>query len=356
MVASILEWNSLIKQSNNVMSESTSKYKRIFEEFLIEEYKKSRASNALTDKILTPAIREAVLRGGKRIRPALSLLSCEATSSTGSYLPALPVALAFELAHCASLVQDDIFDNAAVRRSQPTVYQSFGAVKAVLSADYIIFDIFRTVASYEHLKISKSKLIKMINYICNSGQATIEGELMDVALSQNTDVSQKEYVEMISLKTAKLFGAATALGALAGGASTKESDIMQEYGYNIGLAFQIMDDILDVIGNIATTGKMPFKDLENNSSNIVIIHALTTTDPLKRSTIRSMLWKKSIPTDVEAIMNMLNDLGSIEYALSLAAKYDEKARKSLRSLSGSPARDSLEKLSFLPSLNAVGQS
>jgi geranylgeranyl pyrophosphate synthase len=338
------------------MSESTSKYKQIFEEFLSEEYRKSRASNALTDKILTPSIREAVLRGGKRLRPSLSLLSCEATSNTGSYLPALPVALAFELAHCASLVQDDIFDNAAVRRSQPTVYQSFGAVKAVLSADYIIFDIFRAVASYEHFKLSKSKLIKMINYICDAAQATIEGELMDVALSQNNDVSQKEYVEMVGLKTAKLFSAATALGAVAGGASSKKTDMMQEYGFNIGIAFQIMDDVLDVIGNIATTGKMPFKDLENNSSNIVIIHALTSTDPLKRSTIRSMLWKKSIPPDVGAIMNMLNDLGSIEYALSLASKYNEKARKSVRRLSESSAKDALEKLSFLPSLDAVDHS
>ncbi len=338
------------------MSESTSKYKRIFEEFLNENYKKSRASNALADKILTPAVREAVLRGGKRIRPALTLLSCEATSSTGSYLPALPVALSFELAHCASLVQDDIFDNAVIRHNSPSLYQSFGAVKAVLSSDYIIFDIFKALTSYEHLKVSKSKLIKMMNYICDAGQSTIEGELMDVALSQNTEVSQKEYIEMISLKTAKLFGAATALGALAGGASTRQTDFMHEYGYNIGLSFQIMDDILDVIGDIATTGKMPFKDLENNSSNIVIIHALTTTDPLKRNTIRSMLWKKTLPFDAEAIMNVLNDLGSIEYALSLASKFNEKARKCLRTLAHNPAREALEKLSFLPSLNSSSSS
>jgi geranylgeranyl pyrophosphate synthase len=354
-LASILEWNTVIKESNNVMNESISKYKHIFEEFLEQEYRKSRASNALTDKILTPAVRGAVLRGGKRIRPALALMSCEAVSSTGSYLAALPVALAFELAHCASLVQDDIFDNAAIRRNQPTVYQSFGAVKAVLSSDYLLFDIFRAVASYEHFKVSKSKIIRMISYICDSAQSTIEGELMDVALSQNSEVSEKDYINMIGLKTAKLFGASTALGALAGGASRREDDLMHEYGYNVGLAFQIMDDVLDIIGNIATTGKMPFKDLENNSSNIVIIHALTTTDPLKRSMVRSMLWRKSIPPNVETIMNVLNELGSIEYALSLAAKFNEKARKSLHGLAASPARDALERLSYLPALSAIGQ-
>jgi geranylgeranyl pyrophosphate synthase len=354
-MASILEWNSIIKESNHVMSESVSKYKRIFEEFLDREYRKTRTSNAVTEQILNPALREAVLRGGKRLRPALSLLSCEAVSTAGSYLPALPVALAFELAHCASLVQDDIFDNAAIRRNQPTVYQSFGAVKAVLSSDFLIFDIFRAVASYEHLKVSRGKLIKMINCICEAAQCTIEGELMDVALSQNSEVSQKDYIEMIGLKTAKLFGASTALGALSGGGTRREEDLMQEYGYNVGLAFQIMDDVLDIIGNIATTGKMPFKDLENNSSNIVIIHALTTTDPLKRSMIRSMLWRKSIPPDTQAIMNVLNELGSIEYALSLAAKFNEKARNSLQRLAPSQARDSLERLSYLPSLHAVGQ-
>jgi geranylgeranyl pyrophosphate synthase len=338
------------------MNESISKYKHIFEEFLSQEYRKNRTSNALSEKILVPALREAVLNGGKRIRPALALLSCEAVSSTGSYLPALPVALAFELAHCASLVQDDIFDNAAIRRSRPTVYQSFGAVKAVLSSDYLIFDIFRALASYEHLKISKNKIIRMINYICDAAQSTIEGELMDVALSQNSQVSEKDYLEMIGLKTAKLFGASSALGALAGGASKREDDLMREFGYNVGLAFQIMDDVLDIIGNIASTGKIPFKDLENNSSNIVIIHALTTADPLKRSMIRSMLWKKSIPPDIPAIVKVLNELGSIEYSLMLASTFNEKARRSLHGLPPSPARDALERLSYLPAINAVGHS
>jgi geranylgeranyl pyrophosphate synthase len=350
LCASILEWNSLIKHSNEITNESTSKYKQIFEQFLDQEFKKKRGSNAITEKVLTPSIREAVIRGGKRIRPALALLSCEAISGSGSYARALPVALAFELAHCASLVQDDIFDNAALRRNQPTIYQSFGAVKAVLSSDYIIFEIFRSVSAYENLNFSTKKVIKMINYICDAAEATIEGELLDVALSLNTQLppSQKEYLEMIGLKTAKLFAASTALGALAGGATARQTDKMYEYGYNLGLAFQIMDDVLDIIGNIATTGKMPLKDLENNSSNIVIINALTTSDPMKRNLVRSMLWKKSVPADADSLIKILNDLGSIEVSISLASKFNEKARKSLRGLPDSPAKEILEKLSLSP--------
>lgn len=350
MCASIVEWTSLIKQSNEIANESTLRYKQIFEEFLNQEYKKSYGSNAITEKVLTPSVREAVIRGGKRIRPALALLCCEAISGSGSYAKALPIALAFELAHSASLIQDDIFDNAALRRNQPTVYQSFGAVKAILSSDYIIFDIFRSISSYEQLNISKKKVIKMINYICEAAQATIEGELLDVAFSQNTQLppSQKEYIEMIGLKTAKLFAASTALGALAGGATKKQTDKLYEFGYNIGLAFQIMDDVLDIVGNIATTGKMPLKDLENNASNIVIIHALATSDPLRRSMVRSMLWKKSIPADAESLTKVLNELGSIEYAISLAAKFNEKARRAIKSLPDSPAKEALEKLSLSP--------
>lgn len=353
--STIVEWNSLIRQSNHETSEQVAKYKELFEGFLEQQYKKSRGSNAITSKVLTPAIWEAVLRGGKRVRPILSLLSCEAISGSESYAKALPVALAFELAHCASLVQDDIFDNAALRRSQPTIYQSFGAVKAVLSSDYLIFEIFRNVASYEHINISRSKIVKMINYLCDAAQGTIEGELLDVILSQNTDIppSQKEYIEMIGLKTAKLFAAATALGALVGGASKSGTERMYRYGYNLGIAFQMVDDVLDIIGNIATTGKMPFKDLENNSSNIVIIHALTASDPLKRNIVRSMLWKRSIPGDAESIVKILNDLGSIEYALSLASKFNERARKCLKGLPSSQAKLALERLSLVPGLKTV---
>jgi geranylgeranyl pyrophosphate synthase len=350
MGASLLEWDSLIKQSNDLLSEYTDRYTKIFDEFLNEHYKKTLGSNALTEKVLSPAIRNSVLKGGKRIRPALSLLSCEAISGSGSYARALPVALAFELAHCASLVQDDIFDNASLRRGRPTLYQSLGAVTAILSSDYIIFEIFRAITSYEHVKISKSKVMKMLSYIVDAAQGTIQGELMDVALSQNTEIppSQKEYIELIGLKTAQLFAASTALGALAGGATKGKTDAMYEYGYNLGLAFQILDDVLDIIGSITMTGKMPLKDLENNSSNIVIIHALSATDRSKKAMVRSMLWKKTIPADVQYLTTVLNELGSIEYALSLAAKFNEKARRALKSIPDTPARKVLEKLSLTP--------
>jgi geranylgeranyl pyrophosphate synthase len=283
--------------------------------------------------------------GGKRLRPILVLMSCEAVS--GQYTTALPAALSYELAHEASLVQDDIIDDSDMRHDKETVHKRRGITKAILVSDLLIFDIFSQLAKYGSSTLSKKKLAQLMSYISRAANLTIKGEFLESDLTKQQEISEKEYLEVAGLKTGSLLAAASASGALVAGASEKVTDAMYRFGYNLGIAFQIRDDILDIAGDASQLGKPVMKDLQNNACNIVLINAMEKADVYKKNLINSMLYKKWFAiSDMKGLLDLLGELKSIDNASKLSEKYTSKSRECLNTLRGSATKDKLISLTY----------
>jgi geranylgeranyl pyrophosphate synthase len=294
---------------------------------------------------LSKEARVVMEAGGKRLRPVLVLMGCEAVS--GQFETAMPAALAYELAHEASLVQDDIFDNSDLRHDRDTVHKRQGLIVAVLVSDLMIFEIFTQLAKYETSELTKTKITKLMNYISKAANLTIKGEFLEAKYATKSSFSEEEYLEVAKLKTGSLLAATAASGALVGGASDEIVDSLYQFGLNLGIAFQIRDDILDVSGDQAQLGKPVLKDLQNNVCNIVLINALERGDAYHKSQINSMLYKKWFAmSDVQSLQSLLNELRAVEYASTLAEKYTSLSRKCLVSLLESPVKDKLLGLTY----------
>ena len=194
--------------------------------------------------------------GGKRVRPALVLAGCEMFS--GDVNDAIAPALGIEIFHNFTLLHDDIMDKADIRRGKPTVHKKWNDNTAILSGDVMQIVAYQYIAKTktEHLKEVIDLFSAMATEIC-------EGQQLDMNFETRTDVSADEYLEMIRLKTAVLLGAALKIGAIIGNASETDQNLLYDFGVNLGLAFQLKDDLLDVYGNSATFGKKIGGDISN---------------------------------------------------------------------------------------------
>ena len=283
--------------------------------------------------------------GGKKLRSSVSLLACEAVS--GSFRQAIPIAISYELAHSASLTQDDIIDDSATRHNKPTAHTRHGVTTAILISDMILFEIFDQLAEYVGKDSSPRRSASLIRLVARAAKETGEGEFLEMQLSKKPDPSVDDYIGLAGLKTGALFGAAAASGGVVGGGKPRTVKGLYEYGRNLGIAFQIVDDVLDVTGRTEEMGKPMFKDLQNNTSNIVLIHALSHGDHVKKSAIRTMMAKSAYGVvDAEGLQGILDDLGSVEYASDQCAKHASIARTNLSALPVSESKRTLEKLTY----------
>jgi geranylgeranyl diphosphate synthase type I len=283
--------------------------------------------------------------GGKRLRPIITLLTCEALKD--SYADAVPIAVAYELAHAASLTQDDIIDNSPTRHNRPTAHTAHGVTTAILLSDVMLFNIFEMLTEYDDADVSKAQLTNLIRYVAKSAKEAAEGEYLEMQLSKKAEPTIEEYVKLAGLKTGALFGAAAASGAIVGGGKPRVVKEMYEFGKNLGVAFQMVDDILDMTGTSTEMGKPMLKDLQNNAANVVVVHALRHADPGRRNQIRSLMIRSLYGfVDVEELLAILDDLGSVEYAAGLCEKHAALARGKLKCLPDGEAREILEKVTL----------
>jgi len=292
-----------------------------------KELRKRRDPNS---KIMSLAY-DFVETGGKRLRPSITLMVCE--SLKGSFKDALPVAVAYELAHTASLVQDDIIDNSPTRHNMPTAHTLHGTTTAILLSDMMIFQMFQMLAEYSDLEITKEQLATLLGYIAKSAKEAAEGEYMEMQLSKKVDSTVEDYVKLAGLKTGALFGAAAASGAIVGGAKPRVIKDMYDFGRNLGIEYQMVDDILDLTGSSVEMGKPMLQDLHNNASNIVVIHALAHADAKTGGILRSVMARSAFGLgNVADLLGIFDDLGSVEFASQLSKKHAMMARSKLRSL------------------------
>lgn len=281
--------------------------------------------------------------GGKRLRPITTLLACEALK--GSYRDALPIAAAYELAHTASLTQDDIIDRSATRHNMPSAHTAHGTTTAILLSDMMIFEIFQRLAEYADYATSKEQLGTLVGYIAKAAKEAAEGEYLEMELSRKVDSTVEDYLELAGLKTGALFGAAAASGAIVGGAKQRVIKDIYEFGRNLGIEFQMLDDILDLTGSSDEMGKPMLKDLQNNASNIVVIHALSHADARTGGILRSSMARSTYGlADVDELLGIFDDLGSVKFAAELSRKHAALARSRLRFLPRGRPKEILENI------------
>jgi len=301
-----------------------------------DELRKRRDPNS---KIMSLAY-EFVETGGKRLRPSITLMVCE--SLKGSFRDALPVAVAYELAHTASLVQDDIIDNSPTRHNMPTAHKLHGTTTAILLSDMMIFQMFQMLAEYSDFDVTKEQLATLLGYVAKSAKEAAEGEYMEMGLSKKIDSTVEDYVRLAGLKTGALFGAAAASGAIVGGARPKVIKDIYDFGRNLGIEYQMVDDILDLTGSSEEMGKPMLQDLHNNASNIVVIHALSHADAKTGGVLRSVMARSAFGLgNVADLLGIIDDLGSVEFAAQLAQKHAAIARSKLKCLPKGEARSVL---------------
>ncbi len=259
--------------------------------------------------------------GGKRIRPVCVLMGNELF---GDIIPdAYHAATAIELFHNFSLIHDDIMDKAPMRRGMETVHQKYGESTALLAGDVMF------VRAYEYLnKIGINNLQKVLYLFNETAAAVCEGQQLDMDFEKRPAVGLEEYVNMITLKTSVLLAASLQLGAILGGASEGNQHHLYEFGKNLGIAFQVQDDYLDVFGDPEKFGKQVGGDILSNKKTFLTIHAMATASPEQLSLLEQLMQGNSADK-VEQVMQIFKDCKVDEWAHQLKEKYLQTALQHL---------------------------
>jgi len=264
------------------------------------------------------------LLGGKRMRPAFVLLSAGCLGAIEQ--PAIQMGAALEMVHTATLVHDDILDEADTRRHEPTANSKWGNKVGVLLGDYLFTHSFH-VASFSESTAAVRMLASSSNRVC-------EGEMRQNNWRGNFELSESDYTQMISDKTAELTACASGVGALLGGGTAEQVEAFRNYGLNIGIAFQIVDDLLDVAGQADTVGKTLGTDLLNQKPTLPVIHCLANLPADQKDSFLELL--TSGTATPEQAIPVLESTRSIEYSRSVAANYATKSIDFANSLNDSP--------------------
>lgn len=267
-------------------------------------------------------IRYAMASGGKRLRPMLALMAAELFG--GKEEDVLPAAMALEMFHNFTLLHDDLMDGAPVRRGRPTVYKQFGDNTAILSGDQMLIEAYRLIAEVPAHTLSRvlPLFTKMATEIC-------EGQQYDMNFEQRSDVTIPEYMTMIRLKTSVLLGTALHIGALIAGASEDDQEAIYSFGVNLGLAFQIQDDMLDCWGDPATFGKRVGGDIVDNKKSLAMLLALQNASTEQHERLRAAM---AIPDEDEKIAAVLAIYNEIGVRRMLEAEINDYTQRALRDL------------------------
>ncbi len=269
--------------------------------------------------------------GGKRIRPALLLLSSRLFGKNGRN--AIRLGAVVEIIHTATLVHDDIIDEAETRRGRAAANTQWGNSKCVLAGDWLYMQAFKIAVQERNFRV--------LDVLIDLTQQMVEGELLQLE-KLGRCISLDEYFDLIYRKTACLFSVCMRLGAIVGGASTEQEEKLAQYGRAAGMAFQIVDDVLDLTASEEVLGKPVGSDLREGKVTMAVIHALERCTPAERALIETVLQERAFKNVGHAqVLEVLNRYGSLEAALVQANEYAETARKALAGFPDSEIRRAL---------------
>ncbi len=269
--------------------------------------------------------------GGKRLRPALLLLAAKLLGYVGR--SAVRLGSVVEIIHTATLVHDDIIDEAETRRGRPSANTQWGNAKCVLAGDWLYMQAFKVALEERNFRI--------LDLLIALTQQMVEGELLQME-KLGRCIAEQEYLDLIFRKTACLFSVSMRLGAVLAGATEEQERHLGEYGRSLGLAFQIVDDVLDLTASEEVLGKPVASDLREGKATLAVIHALERCTPVEHKVIEQVLRDRAfLSVQHIDILDILSRYRSIEYAMDMACAHAESARKHLSGFAESEAKRAL---------------
>jgi len=261
--------------------------------------------------------------GGKRLRPALLLLASGACGYTGD--TAIRLGAVVEIIHTATLVHDDVIDEAEVRRGKPSINQRWGNQTSVLGGDWLYMQAFNLALRERNFYI--------LDLLIELTQMMVEGELMQLEWVGRLDVTEDEHLSLVHRKTAYLFSVCARLGAVLAGAEAKDEQRLGDYGWNLGMAFQLADDLLDFTASERVLGKPVGNDLREGKVTLPMILALKQCTPEERESVQRVVSDQSYDgTSFRAVLGLLEKYGAIERVRVRALDYIENATAQLATL------------------------
>ena len=265
--------------------------------------------------------------GGKRMRPALLLMACDLFG--GDVKKAISPALAIEVFHNFTLMHDDIMDNAPLRRGKTTVHERWNKNVGILSGDVMLIEGYKLM-----MNVDQHLLRPILNIFNDTAVGVCEGQQLDMEFETRNDVDIDEYINMIRLKTAVVLGGALKIGALVGGASDKDAVSLHTFGEQLGVAFQLQDDILDVYGDPEKFGKQVGGDIISNKKTYLLLKALELANPSQKAGLKQWLSAPSPnpKAKVSAITEIYNQLQVRRYAEEAMQTYADQAFAALDSI------------------------
>ena len=281
-----------------------------------QEFGRDAVSSVAAITEITEYLREG---GGKRLRPSLLLLACHSLGFKGAAMHRLGAVV--EMVHTATLVHDDIIDGAELRRGRPSPNTTWGNSRCVLAGDWLYMQAFRIALGEQNFRI--------LDLLISLTQVMVEGELLQTE-KLGRAITEAEYNELIYRKTACLFEVSMRLGAVLSGAEPKVEECLAEYGHALGLAFQVIDDVLDLTAAEEVLGKPVASDLREGKATLAVVHALNHATAAEQEAILQVLADGAF-TQVryEDVLKTLDRHGSIDFAMRVAQGHAEKARRAL---------------------------
>lgn len=275
--------------------------------------------------------------GGKRLRPALVILSAKA-AGTYDLKRLITVATCMELIHMATLLHDDVIDETWTRRGRPTANATFGNLAAVLAGDCLLSKAMRLLALDGELRI--------IRVVAEVTTQMSEGEVMQVFLRGHLPLSQEDYFEVIRKKTALFLSGCSAAGALLAGKTEEEAQPFATYGYHLGMAFQIVDDLLDYLGDPKVTGKPVGTDFRDGCATLPLLHLYEHADDPLRAQLQATFGTPVSEREFDRFMQAMQEANSFEYTRQVATQHAQKAIEALSPIPDSDAKKGLEAVAY----------
>jgi len=265
--------------------------------------------------------------GGKRMRPALLLMACELFG--GDANKAIPPALAIEVFHNFTLMHDDIMDNAPLRRGRTTVHEKWNQNVGILSGDVMLIEGYKLM-----MQVDDRILRQVLDIFNETAVGVCEGQQIDMEFEQQDDVRIDEYINMIRLKTAVVLGGALKIGALIGGAPSADAALLSTFGEQLGIAFQLQDDILDVYGDPEKFGKQVGGDIISNKKTYLLIKALELAKNKDAAELNTLIsaTKFDGAEKVTAVTRIYDSLNIRQYAEDAMQGYADKAFEALEQI------------------------
>ena len=293
-----------------------------------QELGRDAASSVSTITEIAEYLREG---GGKRLRPSLLLLAAHQLGFSGQ--GAIRLGAVVEMLHTATLVHDDIIDGADTRRGRPSTNTTWGNEKCVLAGDWLYMQAFKVALEERNLRV--------LDLLIGLTQQMVEGELLQIQ-KLGKSVSEAEYYDLIFRKTACLFSVSMRLGAVLARATEEEETSLATFGRAVGLAFQIVDDVLDLTATEEVLGKPVASDLREGKATLAVIHSADHGTAADRKAIRRVLDDRSFENvSRQQIREILVRNGSVEYAMAAADRYAEQSRQALAPLADSEFKRAL---------------